>query len=622
MRCRSIASSFLAGFLLLASLTGSASATGPGGWDKVGHGSTASTPSLDGTVDALNLDNPGTMYVGGSFTAAGGVAGTNRIAKWNGSAWSAVNSTSSKISDGDVRAIAYDATTGKVYAGGAFHNAGGNADADFVAVSDGTSWAPVCDGAVPLVAGTVNALQIIGRTLYVGGTFADGGGIASADRLVACNLDTGVASSTIVNPLDQFNGPGIIAMTADSNGVLYVGGGFTNADGIAAADDVAYMDGTGWHAMGSGGGTCGCAVDSFVRSLAAVGTDVYVGTDAVDVAGIAQADNVAKWNGSTWSAVGSNTAADDGWFPAATTINGLTDDGTTLYATGNFGNANGDPTADEIASYDGSTWHPVGSDGAGNGPLNARGFAVAIFHHRLYAGGNFTSAGGDSQAQHLAVYPGFMPVCSAASGHGATGGAPLQISLKCRDKNAVAIHYVIRSGPSHGEVGAVSDHGKVTYTPTVGYTGPDEFTYRGSNDDGVSNTATVSIDVAHPGFSNAGTNVALKLGSLMPSAAGRLSFKARNTNTFALRAVSITVSSRSKVAVKGQGRKIVTFVKSLKAVTVRPGKAAGITSHVRASKLALLKRLGHVKVRVSVVLKGPHGSRTTTTTKGTLHAPK
>lgn len=56
----------------------------------------------------------------------------------------------------------------------------------------------------------------------------------------------------------------------------------------------------GWHSMGSGGGTCSCAVNDCVRSLTAVGIDVYVGTVAKDVAGIARADHVARWNGSAW----------------------------------------------------------------------------------------------------------------------------------------------------------------------------------------------------------------------------------------------------------------------------------------------------------------------------------
>ncbi len=143
-----------------------------------------------------------------------------------------------------------------------------------------------------------------GRTLYVGGAFQDGAGIASADYLLACDLDTGASRSTVVDSAHPFAGT-VYALAADGNGTLYAGGGFSNLEGIPAADNVAYLPAGGtWQPMGAGGGACGCAVSTFVRGLATVGTDAYVGTDANDVAGIPQADHVAKWNGTAWSALG------------------------------------------------------------------------------------------------------------------------------------------------------------------------------------------------------------------------------------------------------------------------------------------------------------------------------
>jgi Bacterial Ig domain len=611
MRRRWLTSSFVVGLLLLAPIGGIANATGPGGWDHLGHGATSSAPALNGAVNALNTQDPGMLLVGGSFTSAGGIAGTARIARWNGSSWHPVSPSTSPISNGAVNAIAY--ASGKVYVGGTFQNAGGNADADFLAVWNGSTWAPVCDGAVPLVSATVNALQLIGHTLYVGGAFADGGGLASADRLVACNLDTGVASSTVVDAAHEFNGAGIYALTADSNGVLYAGGGFSNLEGIAAADNVAYRDDAGWHAMGSGGGTCGCAVDDFVRSLTASGTNVYVGTDAKNVAGIAQADNVAHWNLSVWSALGADTAGTDGWFPASTSINGLATHGSTLYATGNFQNANGDAAADEVASYDGSAWHSMGSNGSGNGPLNARGFAAATYAGRVDVGGNFTSAGGDAQAQFLAVYPGYVPVCEPIRPVSATGGEPRTVPLTCSDKNGIAVREVIVARPAHGRVGAVSTAGKVQYTPDVGYVGQDSFSFQASNSDGSSAVTHVVIHDDHPGYGNAGTEVALGVGSLTPKPSGRLSFAVHNHNNFALHAVSVRITSRSKSSTR--------FGKNHSSVTVPAGRSARLTVDLSRAKLALLHRLGHAKVLVDVVLTGPHSSRTTASAKGTLHAP-
>ena len=342
------------------------------------------------------------LYVGGLFTDAGGNADADRIAGWNGSSWSALGSPTSQISNGAVSAIAY--ANGKVYAGGTFQDAGGSADADFLAVWDGVSWAPFCNSTGPALDGPVRALQVLGPNLYVGGSFQNGANLASADYLLACNLANGDPSSTVIDTTNPFSAS-VLALTADSNGTLFAGGGFVDLEGLPAADKVAYRDSGGWHAMGSGGGPCGCAVGELVSSLTASGTDVYVGTDAEDVAGIAQADHVARWNGSAWSAVGSNTAGGNGWFPSSASIDSLRSSGPGVFAAGAFQNANANPLADNIAYFDGSAWHPVGSNGAGDGPLNGAGQALAVFGEQLYAGGTFTSAGGDGQARSVASYP-------------------------------------------------------------------------------------------------------------------------------------------------------------------------------------------------------------------------
>ena len=352
---------------------------------------------MNGTVSALNADAPGVLYVGGAFTDAGGDPNADYIAAWTGAAWKALGASPL---NGGVSSIAY--RNGKVYAGGVFTNAGGNPNADFLAVWDGTRWGTVCNASGSAINGTVFALQIIGSTLYVGGAFANGAGIASADYLLACDLDTGAARST-VNADGDISGS-VYALTADSRGVLYAGGGFTNLDHIAAADDVAYLDAAGWHAMGSGTGPGGGAVDSFVRSLGARGTDVFVGTDSVNVAGIPQADHVARWNGSAWSALGSGSSGTDGWFPASVSIYAITTTPSRVVAGGTFQNAGGDARADGIASFDGTSWSSVGSNGAGDGALNATTNALAVFADRLYAGGNFTNAGGDPLARSVASF--------------------------------------------------------------------------------------------------------------------------------------------------------------------------------------------------------------------------
>jgi hypothetical protein len=410
--------------LLSVLMAGDASATGPGGWDHLG------AAALNGRVDALISvphfgSIPDSVYAGGVFTSAGGNTSAVSIARWDGQAWHSIGAPPISTATGaGVDAIAVDGATGRVYVGGNFTNAGGNPNADFLAAWDGHAWQSFC---APITA-SVKALKIVGRTLYIGGTFADGAGRSSADKLVRCNLDTGTSSSTVADSADEINGA-VYALTADSAGRLYAAGSFININGILNADHVARFDGT-WHAMQAG------AVDEITRSIASDGTNVYIGSDSVDIAGIAKADHVAKWNGSAWSALGANAANTNGWLPASTFINAITTSGSNVFVGGSFQNADGHPTADMVAGFNGFSWAPMGSNGAGNGPLGAPVNAITTFGGQVVAGGNFIAAGGDSRASYIARYPGAAHPLTAVIRLGAGGFAPFVGSTASFDGTA------------------------------------------------------------------------------------------------------------------------------------------------------------------------------------------
>ncbi len=237
---------------------------------------------------------------------------------------------------------------------------------------------------------------------------------------MACDLTSGNAMSTVFAG-GEVSGP-IHALTVDSNDKLYVGGRFNNVADILEADNfAAYSPTTGWEALGRNGGDGAAdgAVDSFVRGLTAVGTNIYVGADSLNIAGIAAADHVARWDGTEWSALGSNTAGTNGWFPTSSFIYELTDQAGIVIAAGTFQNANGTAAADNIAYWDGAEWRPIGSNGAGDGPLPQETHAVCLFNGSLFAGGAFTSAGGDTRASFLAAHSLRLP--DASIGATATG---------------------------------------------------------------------------------------------------------------------------------------------------------------------------------------------------------
>ena len=109
-----------------------------------------------------------------------------------------------------------------------------------------------------------------------------------------------------------------------------------------------------------------------------------------------------------WEQVGSNTAT-----PTQPALNGIvlalnTDRPGVMYVGGNFTDAGGDPNADYIAQWDGTTWKSLGAP-----KLNAQVAAIAYRNGKVYAGGNFTAAGGNSAAGFLAVWDGtrWGPVC-------------------------------------------------------------------------------------------------------------------------------------------------------------------------------------------------------------------
>lgn len=382
-----------------------AQGVGPGGWDHVGTGATATSASLNNDVLALSTGLPGQLLVAGKFTNAGGMTGRNRIASWNGTAWSSVGPVNSL--NGEARALA--TAGGKVYVGGTFTDAGGNTQADFVAVWNGSAWGTVCNGA-PLT-GNVDALAVVGNTIYVGGEYQNGFGNSDGDYLVGCDLTTGLVTAT--TSVASFPGP-VYALAADSNGRLYAGGNFSNLDGNSASDYVAGFSAGTWTSLGFGAGNIG-HVTGAVRSLATSGTDLYIGSDAANIASLPTADHVARWDGSQWHALGSNAAGTDGYLPAVTSVFALHVTAGAVYASGSWVNVGGDPTSDFLAGYTTSAgWGPIGTDGAGGGAFNAKTEALAFFQNVLYAGGNFTSAGGDTLARFLARYTPFGPFPSNA----------------------------------------------------------------------------------------------------------------------------------------------------------------------------------------------------------------
>lgn len=86
-------------------------------------------------------------------------------------------------------------------------------------------------------------------------------------------------------------------------------------------------------------------------------------------------------------------------------------------------------------------------------------------------------------------------VNASAQSVSVTAGAPKTITLQASDGDADVLTYTIVTQPTHGTLGALNG-AAVVYTPTAGYTGADQFSFRASDALVSSNTAIVSITVA------------------------------------------------------------------------------------------------------------------------------
>ena len=277
-----------------------------------------------------------------------------------------------------VYAIAEDDTY--IYIGGEFLNYDGTAASDNIARWHKADrvWSALSSGAN----GGVRALLVVGSYLYAGGAFDTAGG-TTCRGIARWDGSTWAA----LGPPSSGGGVGseVHSIAADPSGNIYVGGDFVNFDGIANADHVAKWNGSAWSALSTG-------IDNSVYDIKWYDSYLYA-VGAYTTAGGVAADSIARWNGSAWAAI--STAVIAG---SITQI--VFEPGGNFYIGGGFSSIDSDTNLKEVAYWNGQGY--VSLDGGTSGgvawnlSLDDDGF--------LYAGGTFTSAGtlstlGDSLAK-------------------------------------------------------------------------------------------------------------------------------------------------------------------------------------------------------------------------------
>jgi hypothetical protein len=167
------------------------------------------------------------------------------------------------------------------------------------------------------------------------------------------------------------------------NDELYVGGDFTII-GSTFANRIAKWTGSSWSALGSG-------VSGNVNALTVYNNELIVGGSFTTVDGSIAANRIAKWNGSSWSALGSGVSG---------TVNALTIYNNELIVGGGFTIVDGSITANRIATWNGSSWSVLGSG------VGANVFALTVYNNELIVGGQFTTVDGSITANRIAKWNG------------------------------------------------------------------------------------------------------------------------------------------------------------------------------------------------------------------------
>ena len=399
-------------------------------WSAVGAG-------LNGLIHDLVVHDDGlgggpALYAGGSFTMSGATL-IARVAKWDGSRWSAVGLGM----DNDVYALGVHG--GELYAGGNFSTAGG-VPAAFVARWNGSTWSALGSGTPGAVLTLHSHDDGGGQALYVGGfwnaepgfphdnlarwdgaAWSDvGGGVASAVWAMA-TFDSGSGPRLLVSgPFSSVNGgmltvPGIaswdgagwsVPFTPTTSGIEDMAvGDIGNGSQLflsgTVLDGVASWDGNTLQALGDFGQAVNCVTvfDTGSGGKLACGGAFTATTGSND--GVS---HVAQWGGSNWQPIGEDGltgfvrtvhAHDDGSGPALfvgglfSAANGLTGEGFGRYKSGGWSDLGGTTgSITDFASYNDGTGDALYASGA----IFING-ASPSKHIVRYGGGSWTSAG-------------------------------------------------------------------------------------------------------------------------------------------------------------------------------------------------------------------------------------
>ncbi|MCK5944452.1 MAG: hypothetical protein KAI24_20860, partial [Planctomycetes bacterium] len=175
-----------------------------------------------------------------------------------------------------------------------------------------------------------------GEVLVVGGSFEHAG--TGSHRLLAIVDPATGAWSSLANT--ELTGAGVRDLAVAPNGDLIVAGTFGVA-GLPQAQNVARFDGQSWSAMGQ--------ISSFVNAVAVLPNGDVLAGGTFQLAGPANESTIARWDGATWSSFGQCSGV-------GTLIEALFVTASGEVLVGGTFSAVGGVTANNVARWDGVAW--------------------------------------------------------------------------------------------------------------------------------------------------------------------------------------------------------------------------------------------------------------------------
>lgn len=300
-------------------------------------------------ISCLYLDKADNLYAAGINNYYGSSANSYwNVGMWTGRTWNQLGAGANPFNY-PIVTLCGD-TSGNLYAAGDFTDgATYNAGKYYVAKWNGSAWSILGGGGALNCSGTISSVVFNPATNYL---YAATSCSSTNANLCDVYVWNGTNWATLTNSANKLNN-GVAKLYVDNAGNLYAGGCFTNTNG---KHYVAKWNGNTWTELGSG--TNALNANGSIKTICSDATgNIYAAGDFTNANG---KNYVAKWNGTAWIELGGANALNANGTITVVTV----DNAGNLYAAGGFYytvGSLGDYTFC-VAKWDGTKWGILGDN--------------------------------------------------------------------------------------------------------------------------------------------------------------------------------------------------------------------------------------------------------------------